>query len=101
MAANLITDPDAEADVSEAYDWYEQQRVGLGEDFLAAVDDAIAAVCRSPKIRRVVFKTYRRTLTRRFPYAVYYGYDDGTDTVTVYVVIHTSRDPKVWQNRLP
>jgi hypothetical protein len=34
MAAELIVAPEAERDIEEAYDWYEGQRVGLGEEFL-------------------------------------------------------------------
>jgi len=33
MAAKLIFVPEAEQDISEAYGWYEEQRVGLGEEF--------------------------------------------------------------------
>jgi hypothetical protein len=31
----LIVEPEAEADIAEAYDWYEAQCSGLGEDFSA------------------------------------------------------------------
>ena len=48
---------------------------------------------------QVVHVTYRRALTRRFPYAIFYEYAD--DTVTVYSVFHTSRDPEKWRQRLP
>ena len=41
---------------------------------------------------------YRRALVRRFPYAVFYGYDG--DAVTVQAVLHTARDPAKWRQRL-
>jgi plasmid stabilization system protein ParE len=100
MAANLIFAPEAETDLSEAYDWYEQQRAGLGDQFLDAVNACMSAVCASPRMHRVVFKTYRRALVRRFPYGIYYEYDDTSDTVTAYVVIHTARNPQTWKDRL-
>jgi len=40
MAADLILAPEAEFDLAEAYAWYEQRRVGLGEEFLSSVDAA-------------------------------------------------------------
>ena len=83
---------------SYAYTWYEKQRVGLGEEFLTSVDACIQSICRFPKIGEVVFKNYRRALVRRFPYAAFYEFE--TETVTVYCVMHTSRDPKKWQERL-
>jgi hypothetical protein len=47
----------------------------------------------------VVHEAYRRSLIRRFPYAVSYEYAEAT--VTIYAVFHTSRDPQKWRQRLP
>jgi plasmid stabilization system protein ParE len=99
MAAELIVAPEAEQDLAEAYAWYEDQRIGLGEDFLSCVDACIEALCRTPEMCPEVYETYRRALVRRFPYAVFYEYTQ--DTVTVYSVFHTSRDPEKWIRRLP
>jgi len=98
MAAELVIAPEAEQDIDEAYAWYEKRRVGLGEDFLTNVDACIQFICRFPKIGAIVFKDYRRVLVRRFPYAVFYDYV--ADTVTVYSVMHTDRDPQKWRERL-
>src|SRR5262249_42421272 len=98
MAARLIVAPEAEDDLAEAYAWYERQRVGLGEDFLTCVDATIEAICRSPKMHAVIHENYRRSLVRRFPYPVFYDYAD--ETVTVYCVLHTSRNPAKWRERL-
>jgi len=46
-----------------------------------------------------VHQDYRRGLVRRFPYAIFYEYANGT--VTVYAVFHTSQDPEKWRRRLP
>jgi hypothetical protein len=50
MAADLIIAPEAESDLAEAYAWYERQRIGLGEDFVACVDACIHAIRRTPKM---------------------------------------------------
>ena len=34
MKWNLIIRPEAEQDISEVYDWYEERRKGLGDEFL-------------------------------------------------------------------
>jgi plasmid stabilization system protein ParE len=54
---------------------------------------------RQPEMCPLVHGTYRRSLIRRFPYAVFYEYAELT--VTVYSVFHTSRDPEKWRQRLP
>ena len=99
MAVELIIAPEAEEDMEEAYGWYENHRIGLGEDFLGCVDACIGAICRKPKMHALVHENYRRGLVRRFPYAVFYEYSG--QTVTVYCIIHTSRDPEKWRRRLP
>jgi plasmid stabilization system protein ParE len=99
MGVELIIAPEADYDLDEAYSWYEKQRAGLGEELLTSVDACIASICRTPKAGRLVHENYRRSLIRRFPYAVFYEYE--STIVTVYCVIHTARDPKTWQERLP
>jgi plasmid stabilization system protein ParE len=98
MAAKLIIAPEAEQDISEAYAWYENRRIGLGEEFLSCVDACIQAICRMPEMYVVTYENYRRGLVRRFPYSVFYEY--ANDTVTVYCVFHNSRDPQKWRERL-
>jgi plasmid stabilization system protein ParE len=99
MAVKLIIAPEAAEDLEDAYAWYERQRVGLGEDFLSRADACIQSTLRSPEMHRAVHENYRRALVRRFPYAVFYEYVN--DTVIVYCVFHTSRDPEKWRQRLP
>ena len=99
MAANLVIAPEAEQDIADAYAWYEGQRVGLGEEFLSRVDACIQATRRNPELHPIVHENYRRALVRRFPYAVFYEFAD--DTVTVYCIFHTARDPQRWRRRLP
>ncbi len=101
MAAELVIAPEAHADLDDAYDWYETQRVGWGEDFLTRVEACIQAILRFPESHAPFRGQYRRALVRRFPYAVFYEYDYASDTVTVYCVFHTSRDPRKWHRRLP
>jgi plasmid stabilization system protein ParE len=99
MAVNLAFAPEAELDIQQAYDWYELRRPGLGEEFLSCVDDSIQYICRNPELFAKVHEDYRRVLVRRFPYAVFY--EHSAETVTVYCVIHTSRNPDKWRKRLP
>lgn len=66
MSRRLIIRPEAEADLREAYAWYEEQRPGLGDEFLRAVDDCLAAIRRYPMMHPLVHREARRALARRF-----------------------------------
>jgi plasmid stabilization system protein ParE len=99
MADELVVAPEAEGDVLAAYAWYEAQRAGLGEEFLTRVDACLQGIMRSPERNRPIYINYRRALVRKFPYAVFYEHTAGT--VIVYSILHTSRDPNKWRQRLP
>jgi plasmid stabilization system protein ParE len=99
MAAELVFAPEVEGDIGEAYDWYEKRRAGLGEEFLSCVDACIQHICRTPQLHAKVLHDYRRAMVRRFPYVIFD--EHGKNTVTVYCVFHTARDPDKWRERLP
>jgi plasmid stabilization system protein ParE len=98
MAARVVFAPEAEFDIAEACAWYESRRIGLGEEFLTSVDACLETISRRPEMCPVVHETFRRSLIRRFPFAIFYEYS-GT-TVTVYSVFHSSRNPEKWRERL-
>ncbi len=99
MTERAIILPEAERDMREAYAWYEERRRGLGEEFLRCVDACILAIRRNPEMSAFACQNYRRALVRRFPYAIFYEFQE--DTVVIYSVFHCSQDPEKWRRRLP
>lgn len=90
--------PVALAELTDAWRWYEEQREGLGDEFRACVDAAMAEIARAPLAWPRIRADARRRLVRRFPFAVLYLVEP--EHIEVLAVFHTSRDPKVWQGRL-
>lgn len=68
MKYDLIVRPEAEAELAEAFNWYEQQVAGIGSRFLLSVDAVINSIQRDPLQYPILYKNVRRALTRRFPY---------------------------------
>lgn len=99
VAARLVLTLEVKQDITEVYTWYENQRIGLGEEFLVSVEASLEAIRRFPELRAPVHENYRRAMVRRFPYCIFYEFE--TSTVTVFSVIHTARDPAKWRARLP
>jgi plasmid stabilization system protein ParE len=64
--------PTAAADVEDGYRWYEGQRAGLGDEFLAAVSNVIESLVAYPERFPVVHRQTRRVNLRRFPYSIFY-----------------------------
>ena len=63
-----------------------------------AVEDAIGRILDSPERWRIVDGDVRRCLTRGFPYALLYTVE--TDFVLILAVMHFSRRPGYWTNRI-
>ena len=99
MVETFIIRPEAARDLAEAYSFYEEREFGLGEEFIRCVEACMASIRRHPQGYPVVHENYRRALTRRFPYAVFY--ECSGDAVEVYSIFHCSQDPEKWRKRLP
>lgn len=90
---------EAKAEISEAADFYEQQRNGLGRAFIEATHVATTQIQTMPKIGACIYKDARRVLLKRFPYAVIYTIQD--NEVIILSVMHHHRHPDYWKSRLP
>lgn len=93
----VVVRPLAEADLDEAFAWYESRSVSLGVDFLRAVDACFDAIAAAPLAYPVVYRGTRRALLRRFPYAVLYIVVD--DRIHILACSHTSLHPRGWRRR--
>lgn len=93
----LVFRPEVRDELDEAYSWYESQELGLGDDFLEQVDEALDRICQMPESYPAVYRDVRRTMIRRFPYIIYYRIVSSRVIVTA--VFHGRRNPKAWQTR--
>lgn len=103
MRLPLRISEEADAEMAEAVRWYEEHRLGLGGEFLAAVDAAVARIEENPRIGsqmpRVVGEDIRRVFVRRFPYHVVYI--EFPERVQILAIAHDRRRPAYWVGRLP
>lgn len=86
----------AEAEALDARRWYEARRAGLGEEFGAEVDAAVARIVEHPFAFPRVRGETRRTVLTRFPYALYFRIAD--DNIVV-LAVHGRQDPSRWHRR--
>jgi toxin ParE1/3/4 len=91
---------EASEELSEAAEWYEQERAGLGADPLAEATRAVRKIAAGPSTWPLVprSRVVHRFLLTRFPYVAYYVVHD--DHVRVLAFRHTSRKPGYWKERL-
>lgn len=79
-------------DIQIAYDWYEEQKSGLGYSFLDELNICIDKLGHFPLRYSLVNTWIRKIQLNRFPYLVVFEIEE--NTVYVIAVRHTSRKPK-------
>lgn len=90
----VLIRPRAEADLREARRWYEAQRAGLGNEFVDEVKRVVNFLEEHPERRPAYYRDFRRLMTRRFPYKLFYRIESGQ--VVVFRILHAKRDHPRW-----
>lgn len=98
MSYRLRLQPEARDDIREARLWYDEQRAGLGKDFVQEVETALGAIRSNPARFSPIYRHFRRALLHRFPYGIVFAVSD--DTVQVVACLHARRDPDTWLHRV-
>lgn len=88
----------AQDDIAVAYECYESMRVGLGVEFVQAVDAVLLALLEFPESGKVFHRGTRRCLVRRFPFEIFYRLDD--ELLVVVACMHAARDPGATLRRI-
>jgi toxin ParE1/3/4 len=84
---------EAEAEVSNAYWWFEEQQAGLGVQFLNRLEELDAKIAENPYLFQVVEPPdVRRGLLGRFPYSLFYRIQGAE--VDVLACLHQHQQPR-------
>ena len=103
MPKRVRIDAAAREEIERGIDWYNSKRAGLGQDFLAAIREAvsdlrspgpecIAPVGVSPELG------VRRKFVRRFPYVILFI--EFEKVVRIIAAPHAHQRPGYWRKRL-
>lgn len=103
MTRAIRFEAEASEELADAATWYEQQRPGLSDRFLGAVEASVARIGAWPEAAPLVAglgddQSVRLAPVRRFPYRLVYLVHE--DVVRVLAVAHNRRKPRYWQDRV-
>ncbi len=86
----------AKENIREVVIWYNLQKPGLENDFLASLELSVANLKINPTQYQKYSREIRSVVLKRFPYRVIYKIIDDDVIVGVF---HTSRNPKLIRKR--
>lgn len=79
---------------------YSEECFGLGEQFVQAVEAALAVIARDPGRFQPVGEGVRIYRMSRFPYYLFYHHSPTSQAINIFAVAHHSRKPVYWRERL-
>ena len=89
---------DALSDLNEGFVFYEQHEQGLGDYFTSSLRSDIEELKVTGGTHRVVYQDFHRSLSRIFPYGIFYRVDE--EFVVVFAVVDLRRDPEFIRRHL-
>jgi len=91
--------PHAQQELDDASDHYDSIDLELGDSFLEEINDCISRILMFPLAwPKAQHGSVRRCRTHRFPYSLIYDLED--EQVFILAVMHESREPNYWVDRL-
>lgn len=97
MTVAIVVQPEAEADIGEAFRWYEARQPGLGGELIIELDRVFGQIAANPLRPRPRYRETRLVKLRRFPYMAAYAVRE--DTAFVLAVLHERRSPALLLSR--
>ncbi|NGM61256.1 type II toxin-antitoxin system RelE/ParE family toxin [Sphingobacterium sp. SGG-5] len=92
MNYRLVILLQAQKEMADAVDWYEEQQIGLGERFIVFVEGFLRRIVQNPLHFPEKKTPFREAYVKDFPYLIIYRVYN--DEVVVYSVFHTKQSPK-------
>jgi len=91
---------EAEEEIDKIYFWYELQKSDLGIDFINHLNTELNFLKDFPKASQLIYKQLGRHLMKKFPYNIYYFYNEDLSVIKIMSVLHESRNPNIWKDRI-
>ena len=92
--------PEAVEDIDQAAGFYAQSSRTAAAQFIGVVFDAIQLLLAKPLIGRRTTNACRQFELHKFPFSLIYKVDSKQGELVVYAVVHQSRRPDAWHDRI-
>jgi len=94
----VIIHSEAIEELDGAVAYYEDQKVGLGFNFLVEVEQALGKIQQNPNLGAIYKVTgLRRYVIQRFPFLIFYA--ELEEYIWVVAIVHGKRRPDYWRRR--
>lgn len=88
---------EARLDIKEIIEWYDEEKPGLGKRFYESLKSKLNYIRKHPLHCQVSYRDVRNILVDKYPYQVHYRIEQLDQSIIVFAVTHTSRNPRFWK----
>ena len=86
-------------DIQNAIEWYLAQSNGLELRFYNHLIDRLKFIRANPEAAAFLDSRFRGSQLKKFPFTVYYHYDEVNDRVKIAAVLHNKRNRSILEKR--
>jgi len=98
MSRQIEYHPEAQSEIQESVNWYNDKVDGLGLEFIFELKNAESQIIHNPESWPIYEAGTRRYLMKRFPYGIIYLVSE--QKIQIVAVAHCKRKPGYWKKRL-
>lgn len=94
----LVFQNSAKQDIKNIVKWYNSKKQGLGKEFYSEVKTKVKQLITFPYSSSNRYSDVRIAVLKVFPYMLHYVVDFEKKKVVILAVLHTSQNPKIWND---
>ncbi len=98
MALTVQFNQEAQKELLDAIDYYENKQKGLGLHFNTIVSQTINKISDFPKAFPIVYDNKRKAVLKPYPYLIIYEYEIIDNTIYILSIFHSRQDPIIGKN---
>ena len=94
----IVIEDAAKDDLRQSAKYLDQERPGIGRDFMAEITATLDRIAHYPLSAPVVWNQFRRARVPRFRYDIIYAVEP--ERIVIVAVVHQRRHPDFWKDRI-
>ena len=101
MSYRILFSPEANDDLTDILGWYkESPNQSLHKQFITALSKSLRILETIPEAYPLRYKNARCAVLKKFPFNIYYWIDVSDMSVNIFALLHQSRNPVIWEDRV-
>lgn len=91
----VIVLPKAQKEFQTAYDWYEEQKDGLGDKFILEIELSLSLIQKNPNHYPTKNNPLKEFVVKKYPFIITYKVNFSSKEILIASIFHAKRNLKL------